>query len=111
MRHGTHDLRRSKVLLWLARRVDFRDDHLICIFEGTCKIQEERLCTRIGMRLPNCPDACLWETGPRARERGPDFRRVMSIIIEDADPFHFATQLKTTTCSSKFGKCLCCLPA
>src|SRR5690349_158186 len=101
MRHGTDDFRRRKLLFRLSGCVHFRDDDLIGIFERTGKIEEERFGARIGVWLPDCPNARLWETCSRACQRGLDFRWMVSIVIKNLDIVDHTAQLESSARTCK----------
>ena len=67
----------------------------IGILERACKFKKERLGARIGVRLPDSPNATFGITRPRARKRGLDLGGMVGIIIEYADAIHFTAQLET----------------
>src|SRR6266540_1778593 len=106
MWHGADNLGRGKVFFWFARRIDFGDNDFIRILESTCKFKKESLRTRIGVRLPDCPEVSLGITSTCTLQRRHDLGGMMSIIIEDADAVHLPTQLEATSCACEFRECL-----
>src|SRR3972149_9186678 len=97
--HGPDHFFCRKILFWLTRRVNFTNDDFICLAERGNEIVKQRLCARIGMWLPDGPDAPGRVTGACRIQRGADFGWVMGVIVDDDDALGLAFDFKAPCCA------------
>ena len=81
-----------EVLLRFSRRVNFGHDHFISIAESSRKFFEQSLGARVGVRLPDSPDATGGVTCPGSSKRGANFGWMMRIVINNDNAIYFAAR-------------------
>ena len=62
-------------------RVYISHHHLVRLFEGSGKFSQQGAGARVGVRLPDSPDAAPRITDTGGRQRGADFGGMMGIIV------------------------------
>ena len=95
---GRCDPRRKRLIVdardrSFARRVERRDDDVIGILEAAREILEQVAHARETVRLDDC-DYLALGAAARRRQHGRDFRRMMAVVVVDADTVPFASELE-----------------
>ena len=102
--HGLHHLCGGIILDWLAGGVDFGHDNLVGVVEGVGELVEQGTRARVGVRLPNGPDAASGVTGTGRGQRCADLGWMMGVVVNDDDPVRFAADLEPASRTRKLAQ-------